>query len=184
MVEGFVPASNRSAPAFLITRSIDMSTTASHHEINIRSASFLIAKRRGVCMRCSESMHLIAVALPRGHLMLEPDAEAWEITALNAFTFYVDYLPDKVGARLQQFSPSYKLGYSRETSDTYWANHCARCASLQSDHDLFCEPGGAFAPISESEAAAIELTKIKEPFEASAAGYAYQTELFEFMRRS
>jgi len=161
-----------------------MSPTASHHEINVRSASFLIAKRRGVCMRCSESMVLIAVALPRGHWMLEPDAEVWEIAALDAFTFYVDYLPDKVGARLQQFSPSYKLAYSHETSDTYWANHCARCASLQSDHDLFCEPGGAFAPISESEAAEVELMEIEEPFEASVAGFAYQLELFEFMRRS
>ena len=135
-------------------------------------------------MRCGESISLIAVALPHGHLTLETDVDGWETAAVNAFIFYVDYLPDEVGRQLQLFSPSYRLAYSDETLDTYWANHCERCGALQSDHELFCEPAGAFAPISESEAAAIELTVIEAPFEASAAGYAYQPEFFEFMRRS
>jgi hypothetical protein len=161
-----------------------MSSSAPLQEINIRSASFLIARRLGVCTRCGESISLIAVVLPPGHQTLDPDADGWETAVLSAFAFYVDYLPDKVGRRLQLFSPSYRLAYSDETLDTYWANHCERCAALQSDHELFCEPGGVYAPISESEAAAIELTVIEAPFEASAAGYAYQPEFIEFMRRS
>ena len=160
-----------------------MSSPDSHHEINIRSASFLVARRRGVCIQCRDPIPLIAVALPHGHSTLDPDADRWETVTLNAFAFYVAYLPVEVGSRLQQYSSSYRLAYSEETLDTYWANHCERCSSLQSDHELFCEPGGAFTPISENEAAAIELTVIEEPFEASAAGYAYKPEFFAFMRR-
>jgi hypothetical protein len=154
-----------------------------NHEVNIRSASFLVARRRGVCIRCREPTPLIAVALPHGHLTLDPDTDRWQAATLNALVFYVGYLPDEVGGRLQQFSSSYRLAYSEETSDTYWANHCERCLSLQPDHELFCEPGGAFVPISENEAAAIEVSVIEAPFEASAAGYAYQPEFFAFMRR-
>jgi hypothetical protein len=135
-------------------------------------------------MRCQEPISLLAIALPQGHSTLEPDANVWEIAALNAFIFYVEYLPDEVRNRLQQFSSSYKLAYGAETLSTHWANRCERCASLQSDHELFCEPGGAFAPISESEAAAIELIEVAASFEASAAGYAYQPEFVDFMRRS
>jgi hypothetical protein len=183
MVESFVRATSRASAAFLIIQSIAMSPSDPHHEINIRSDKFLVARRRGVCMRCGESIFLIAVALPQGHMTLDPDADGWETAILSAFTFYVDYLPDEIGSRLRQLSASYRLAYSDETLDTYWANHCERCASLQSDHELFCEPGGAFAPINESEAAAIELTLIEAPFEASAAGYVFQPEFFEFMRR-
>jgi hypothetical protein len=180
MVENFIRAIF--ASVLIIGAIVPLS--APHHEINIRSASFFIARKRGACMRCYESTSLIAVALPYGHLTLQQDADGWEIATLNAFTFYVDYFPDEIGRRLQEFSTSYRLDFCNETLDTYWANHCERCASLQSDHELFCEPGGAFAPISESEAAAIELTVIEAQFEASAAGYAYQPEFFEFMRRS
>jgi hypothetical protein len=161
-----------------------MSPSAPLQEINIRSSSFLIARRRGACMRCGEATSLIAVVLPHGHLTLEPDADGWEIATLTALPFYIEYLPAEVGSRLQLVSSSFRLAYSEETFGTYWANHCERCASLQSDHELFCEPGGAFAPISETEAAAIELTEIEAPFEASATGYSYQPEFFEFMRRS
>jgi len=160
-----------------------MSASAPDHEVNIRSAGFFVARRPAACLRCREPISLIAVALPQGHSTLDPDTDGWEIAALNAFTFYMGYLPDDVGSRLKQYSSSFRLAYSEQTLDTYWANHCERCASLQPDHDLFCEPGGAFAPISKIDAAAIELAVIEAPFEASAAGYAYQPEFFGFMRR-
>jgi hypothetical protein len=62
-------------------------------------------------------------------------------------------------------------------------NHCARCRALQGDHFLHCEPDGAFMPATAAAAAAIVLLEIHEPFEASAAGYAYEPDYFDSMRR-
>jgi hypothetical protein len=55
---------------------------------------------------------------------------------------------------------------------SYWANHCERCGALQEDHELFCEPEGAFLPTSPAAAATIELLSVHECLEAGAAGYA------------
>jgi hypothetical protein len=165
------------------------------HEINIRSANFLIATRSTDCWNCGQPTLVIAVALPDGHQTQESEADtdggselaaedSWQVAALSAFIFYVEYLPDAVGRLMERLSSSYKLSHSESMKIAYWANHCEHCESLQEDHELFCEPGGAFTPISETQAAAIELTPIQAPFEASAAGYAYQPEFFEFMRRS
>jgi hypothetical protein len=51
------------------------------------------------------------------------------------------------------------------------------------DHELFCEPEGAFLPTSESTAAAIHLVLVDEPFETSAAGYSYEPPLLDAMIR-
>ncbi len=50
------------------------------------------------------------------------------------------------------------------------------------DHDLFCEPEGAFLPTSHARAAAIQLLRIDEPLEAAAAGYACDPQFFESAR--
>ncbi len=50
------------------------------------------------------------------------------------------------------------------------------------DHDLFCEPEGAFLPTSQAQAAAIQLVRIDEPLEAAAAGYACDPQFFESAR--
>jgi hypothetical protein len=53
---------------------------------------------------------------------------------------------------------------------------------MLADHDLFCEPGGAFLPTTELSAGLIQLLPIDEAFEAAAAGYAHQPEFFDAMR--
>jgi hypothetical protein len=95
----------------------------------------------------------------------------------------VEYLPDGVLDQLKQISPSFRLAYSAATLNSYWANHCEHCGTLLDDHELHCEPEGAFMPASESAAAAIQLSSVEAPFEAAAAGYALAPEFFRFMRR-
>jgi hypothetical protein len=165
------------------------------HEINISSARFFIATRSTDCRNCGLPTLVIAIALPAGHQTLDAEAatdpgsrltgaDSWQVAAVSAFIFYVEYLPDAVRRLIGRLSSSYKLGHSESMEFACWVNHCEHCESLQDDHELFCEPGGAFTPISEREAAAIVLIAIETPFEASAAGYAYQPEFFEFMRRA
>jgi len=143
------------------------------HSINIRSPRFLVARTVAACRHCRSLTTLIAVAVPPGHETLEPDEEAidgneavdtWQFAEHHALLFQIEFLPSTVAARLQ---PLASLRY-----DAYWANHCARCGLPQDDHDLFCEPEGAFVPNSESSAALIQLLHFDEPFEAAAAGYA------------
>jgi hypothetical protein len=116
-----------------------------------------------------------------GHDESAPDD--WQRANLNAFIFYVQHLPDDVQDRLSQLSQFFRLAHSDATQNSYWANHCEHCGTLLGDHELYCEPDGAFLPSSEAAAAGIQLLQIPEPFEAAAAGYAFEPEFFRFMRK-
>jgi len=115
---------------------------------------------------------------------LDTGSVSWQRAGVNAFLFYVEYLPDAVQGRLRDLSPSFRFAYSDATLSSYWANHCDHCGRLLGDHELHCEPEGAFVPVSETAAAAIELLKIEEPFEAAADGYAFEPEFFRLMRKA
>jgi hypothetical protein len=159
-------------------------TEAPTHSINIRSPRFLVARTVAACWRCRALTTLIAVALPPGHETLELDDQApdeahavdtWQTAAQHALLFHIEFLPASVAARLQLLASL--------RHDGYWANHCAWCDLPQDDQALFCEPGGAFAPASESSAALIEILSVDEPFEAVVAGYAVEPHFLYAMRR-
>ena len=160
------------------------------NDINIRSPRFLLARTVGTCWHCRATIPLFALAVPPGHMVLEPDDEAqdeetavdtWRIAAVSAFLFYVEYLPAAVQNRLKQVTQSYRLGDCAVVAGSHWANHCEHCGSLLDDHELFCEPDGAFLPTDESRARIIHLVPIDEAFEADAAGYAYEPDFFDAM---
>jgi hypothetical protein len=174
-----------------------MSTIQSHSDANVRSQTFYVARSNARCWHCGEATRLIALAVPQNHEILHADADAdaeadnrdqpapdaWQRVNADAFLFYVDYLPDGVRDQLKQISPSFRMAYSAVTLNSYWANHCEHCGTLLDDHDLHCEPEGAFMPVSESAATAIQLSSVQAPFEAAAAGYALAPEFFRFMHR-
>ncbi len=169
----------------------DDSDSNSSIDINVRSQGYWIAQTVGTCTRCGAFTRLLALGLPPRHEALSLDdgsdaaePEAWELANCNAFLFYIERLPEAVAARLQTHSAVYRPAYSAAALGTYWANHCESCGSLLEDHDLFCEPDGAFAPASPAAAAAIELVRIEEPIAAAAAGYAIEPAFFESMRVS
>jgi hypothetical protein len=160
------------------------------NDINIRSPHFFLARTIGTCWHCRATTPLFGLALPRGHMALELDDEAqddetavdtWRIASDSAFLFYVAYLPALVQSRLRPFTRSYRLSHYEAAGGSYWANHCEHCGSLLDDHELFCEPDGAFLPTSESSASIIRLVPIDEAFEAVAAGYASEPEFFHAM---
>jgi len=167
-----------------------MSDLALRDDVNIRAGGYFIARTVGTCECCRASTRLLALVLPVEHETLAMDADAereevaqdtWEDASCNAMLFYVEYLPTAVQTRLNEFSPCYRFACSAATQGSYWANHCEQCGSLLDDHDLFCEPDGAFLPTSRASAAAIQLTWIDEEIEAAAAGYAYDPAFFESM---
>lgn len=164
-------------------------------DANVRSHTYFVARTNARCWHCGSSTRLLALAMPHGHETLDGDARpdagcagaasgAWQRAAVNAILFYVERLPGGVQDRLNRISPFFRPAHSAATLNSCWANHCEHCGSLLDDHELHCEPEGAFTPSSEAAAANIQLQQIGEPFEAVAAGYAFEPEFFGFMRKS
>jgi hypothetical protein len=158
--------------------------------VNVRAECYCIARTQGTCTRCGGKTRLVALVMPPSHETLsavdghgdEPDS--WQVAGSAAFLFYIGYLPDPVRQRVQAVAEAYRRAQSPVTHGSYWANHCEHCDTLQEDHDLFCEPEGAFLATSAGGAAAIELARIDEPFEAAAAGYDCEPQFLEFMTRT
>jgi hypothetical protein len=157
-------------------------------QANVRSQSYYVARKDARCWRCGISTRLLALAVPDRHETLDGDSphspDGWQRAKFTAFLFYVEHLPESVQTRLNRLSRHFRPGHSTATLCSYWANHCEHCDVLLEDHELHCEPDGAFLPLSEAAAANIVLLQIHEPFEAAAAGYAFEPEFFRFMRMS
>ncbi len=160
---------------------------------NVRSQTYCVARTSVICRHCGQATNVLALAVPAGHEILDPDAEtaaedsggqrpsAWQHSRGNAFLFFVERLPASVQRRLALLSRSFRLG---QEPVPCWTNHCENCGVLFDDHELHCEPDVAFMPSSESIAANIELLTISEPLEAEAGGYACETQFFCSMRKN
>lgn len=160
---------------------------------NIISGSYWIAHATGDCDRCRAGTRFVALALPPHHQCLALDwdvrkdeaaAYNWETAEWSAFLFYVEYLPEEVRRRLQAASEGYRFAFSERTQASYWANHCGACGALMEDHDLFCEPDGAFLPTTEQRARSVTLERVDEALEAGAVGYACDPQFLDSMAGS
>jgi hypothetical protein len=154
-------------------------------DANVRSQSYFVARTNTRCWHCKSLTRVLALALPRGHETLDPDtAEAWHCANVDALIFFVERLTEGARSRLYGLSQYYRLSHCSATRNAYWANHCEHCEEVLGDHELYSEFDGAFVPSSETAASNIQLLRIQEPFEASAAGYSFEPEFFEFVPRS
>jgi hypothetical protein len=165
-----------------------MSATPSFPDANVRSQTYYVALTSVRCPHCGRSTRLLALAMPRDHETLHADGHdestqgVWQRADANALLFYVEGLPGVVQRRLAQLSRFFHLAYDPGAMNSYWANHCEHCGTLLADHELHCEPEGAFMPSSQAAAQDIQLLRIQEPFAAAAVGYACEPEFFTSMR--
>lgn len=149
------------------------------NDINVRSShGYYIAVSAAPCDSCRAVTRVFAVALPSEHetITLDPDLDrdesaqdTWEAAGFGALLFYIEHLSEAVQRRLMQLAPGLRFSYSVPMQAPYWANHCEHCDLLLEDHELFCEPEGAFLLIRGADE--LRLSWIDEPFEALAAGY-------------
>ena len=177
-------------------------------DVNFRSPRYWVGRTEAWCWHCRELTPLLSLALPPGHFALDEEAggtadvdgvadtvdaadaardgtsDAWSVVDGAAFLFYVEHLPPEVRERLARINRHYRPVFSEPTAGNYWANHCKHCEALLEDHELFCEPDGAFLPTSEAAAAAIHLLSVEEPFEAVAGGHAVEPQFFDSLGRS
>jgi len=159
-----------------------------HPEANYRSSGYSVASTATRCPHCGGSTRVLALLLPEDHEALDTETaeelHAWQRAGTNAFLFYVAHLPENVQRRLLQLARTFRVADSEATLNAYWANHCEHCGLLLNDHELHCEPDGAFMPCSAAAAQNIVLLQVNEPFEAVAAGCALEPEFLRFMRKA
>ena len=152
---------------------------------NVRSKTYYVASAVMPCHHCGLPTRLLALGLPRAHETLDPDESGvWYPAQVNAFLFYVEYLPDDIQSQLRRLSPRFHVSKSAGAPGSYWANHCDHCGALFDDEELHCEMDSAFMPSSGAAAANIQLLEMPTPFEGLAHGYAVEPEYFHLMRKS
>ena len=181
-----------------------MSTAALFIDANLRAPTYYVARSNAHCRHCGLRTRLWALAVPRTHETLEDGtavgdagaviddagaeaaqaSDAWQCPNVNAILFYVEALPQDVQFLLQQIAPGFRPAQSAAIQARYWVNHCEHCGATLEDHELHCEPDGAFLPSSEAAAARIQLRRIQEPFEALSGGYSPDPPYFGLMRVS
>jgi len=152
--------------------------------INVRADAYFVARTVDRCGKCGALTPLAALGVRAGHETLDEEAsadedastgaETWSVASHDALIFYVTALAAVVQRRLAAIVPSYRLASGAYLNETRWANHCEHCDGEFDDHDVFCEPGGAFLPMLPAQAYAIDIIDFAEPFAANAAGYSYE----------
>jgi hypothetical protein len=165
---------------------MDEPSAAGSGAINVRSAAYFIASTEGGCTQCGETTRLLALALPGGHEVLDPDAapeaaDAWQPAPLPAVLFDVHCLAEPVRRELQHRSAAYRLSEDAAGGGARWSNHCEHCGAVQDEQALHGEPDVAFMPMSPEAAAAIRLDAIPEPLCAGASGYSADPAFFDCM---
>jgi uncharacterized protein DUF5710 len=152
---------------------------------NIRAPRYWIAESAQCCWRCRGVSAVHGFALPKEHQTLWVGERrwerVWETGAEPTLVCYLEYLLPAAVARIRQKSTHYRFGFRRRTRSFYWVNFCQLCGSKLGDYETFCEPGQAFMPLTRDDATRIVLTRVDEPFEATAGGWSLGSDLFEFM---
>jgi hypothetical protein len=110
---------------------------------------YLIGKMYS-CWRCGGRMPVVALLATR------VEGARGEICTLSGIT----ELPDHILAYIQGRVPTFRLKFSKTVGQKYFANTCPRCGMLSGDFHLHCEPGAAFFPTNEDDAASLYITEI------------------------
>jgi len=155
-------------------------------DIGIRAERYFIAKTAKHCWKCGAVTRVFGVGVPPGHETLELDEEeegtyCWCASGQPSFVHYVTDLLPKVAARIGGLSRYYRVDFSKTTQSSYWMNHCEHCGIKQGDFEMYCEPSGAFFPMSKEAASLIVLEVIAEPFGCNGST-SYGDHFFDFMR--
>jgi hypothetical protein len=149
-------------------------------EASHRSGRYLIAGSVCDCRHCGGTTRVAALCLPPGHEIFDAEDDSWSETLSFALIFHVELMPPAVQQRMSELAP----GYGPDLNEVpAWLNHCEICAWRIGDDELFCEPGGAFLPTSETAASHIRLTRVTEGIEVCAGGYAEEPAFFPVMGR-
>tara|TARA_R110001592_G_scaffold363287_1_gene683213 strand:- start:5283 stop:5726 length:444 start_codon:yes stop_codon:yes gene_type:complete len=113
---------------------------------------FYMIGKRLPCWHCGEKISVI------GFIAVKTDNDEQEgmPCTLNDITSIPVSLLNYIQARV----PNFKLCYSRTIGDRYYGSVCPSCGKLYGDHFLHHEPGIAFFPNTNEDAAALYITQL------------------------
>ncbi len=146
-----------------------------------RAATYAILSATARCGACGDFTHVVAIAVPAAHEVFAGDT--WEPGSSGVRLFYVESIPASVRQRLALLAPWYRsseprvVAFAKDPRDLAgrgWGNHCEHCDAPLEDHDLHCEPDGAFAAALTAVGASAETRvlrwEIRAPLEVVAGG--------------
>jgi hypothetical protein len=112
------------------------------------------------CWKCGAQQPVAAI------LAVNVEGAGGEVCIFSGVT----RLPPDLLAYVRKRRPTYRLSYSRTAGMKYFANTCGSCGALFGDFYLHDEPGGAFFPDSEEDAARMRVEEIPLRSEIRIAG--------------
>lgn len=139
---------------------------------NIVATHYFLATTNTTCWQCRETTPVFSLAVPPSHLTQYslPDDEdgpitaiAWEVAECGSFLSDLVEMNGSVRKVLTTHCPAYRGDHSHTADSSYLMNHCAGCGAKQGDFYLHHEPGGAFFPVTEDDAARIMLRSVNAP---------------------
>jgi len=113
------------------------------------TAPFYLLRSSEDCWKCGTSCRVVALASGAG--------EPFMLSSIES-------MPDEFLLAITAIHPDYELRYSQMVGSRYFMNTC-KCGAHFGDFYLFSEPGGAFFPTEDDEAAEIEVIEL--PFHGS-----------------
>jgi hypothetical protein len=137
--------------------------------MKIRADRYAIVSASASCPACARWTHVVALVAPQRHERL--GEHGWESVAERASLFYVTQISLSVSRRLASVCPWYRLATAGP--EACFANHCEHCAQPLEDHELHCEPGGAFQPRNLAEAEDLCISEVDEVLDVDASGFSH-----------
>ena len=123
--------------------------------VTVEGTLYLLTAQQ-VCWKCRAEQLVVALAAQR----LSDESPPVEHTSEDLVVLSdIIEMPEEVFSYLRQHNPRYESRYSNTAGHSYFSNTC-ECGALFGDHYLHSEPGGAFFPESEEDAAKITLSSI------------------------
>jgi hypothetical protein len=113
------------------------------------AAPFYLLRSSEGCWKCGTSCRVVALA--------SGDEEPFMLSSIES-------MPEEFLLAITAVHPDYELRYSQMAGTRYFMNTC-KCGAHFGDFFLFSEPGGAFFPTEDEEAAEIEVIEL--PFKGN-----------------
>lgn len=114
------------------------------HDIETYSAPFYLFRSSEDCWKCGDTCRVVALASGMEEPFVLSDILA---------------MPEEFLLAITAAQPNYERRYSKMAGTEYFMNTC-QCGAHFGDFYLYCEPGGAFFPTEEDEAARIEVIEL------------------------
>jgi len=161
-------------------------------EPNIRSTGFFIVESVELCWKCKQGTLVFAFLLPENHQTKEYEDEddeennniIWVNRNYKSIVSFTSVVNEKCVEIIRGFTSGYYFDFSKQSSSSYYMNHCKNCNSKLGDFYMHSEPEGAFLPMSSEAAKSIKLHWFNDVFEANVGTYSLDVHFFDDMQIS